>query len=94
MISFQMTVSHQPDTVILHRLHGCSVIRGESHEAVLSDAMVRRQRAKSLKFRGCEQGVALLLQRPFSSAVNAHYSQLLIITCQAGGSSRICDNTT
>lgn len=60
----------------------------------MSDTMVGRQGAKSLKFRGSKEGVTLLLQRSFSSAVNAHYSKLLIITAQAGGSSRFCGNTT
>lgn len=82
MISFQLAVS-----VILHPSHRGSVTgtSGEIQETVMGDVVVGRQRAKSLEFRGSEEGVALILQRPFPSSVNTHDSQVLIITCQAGG---------
>lgn len=81
MILFQLAVS-----VILHSSHRGSVIgtSGEILETVMNDVMVRRQRAKSLEFRDSEEGVSLLLQRPFPSSMNTHDSQLLIITSQAG----------
>lgn len=83
MISLQLAVSHQSNAVILHRSHWSSVAgtSGESEETVVGDAVVWRQGAESLKLRGSEEGVTLVLQRPFSSAVNTHNSQLLIITC-------------
>lgn len=92
VISFQLAVSEQPHTVILHCSAWCSVNGGEIHNTVVSDTVVRRQRAKSLQFRGSEEGVRFLLKRPLSSAVDTHYSQLLVIACQAG-TSRLCGNT-
>lgn len=87
VISLQLAVSCQSNTVILHPSHRGSVIGtgGESQEAVMGDVAVRRQRAESLELRGGEEAVARLLQRPFPSSVNTHDSQLLMITCQAGG---------
>lgn len=87
MISFQLTVSCHANTVILHPSHWrfVSGTSGEIQETVMGDVVVGRQRAKSLEFRGSEEGVAHLLQRAFPSSMNAHNSQFLIITGQAGG---------
>lgn len=87
VISLQLAVSCQSNTVVLHPSHRGSVIGtgGKRQEAVMGDGVVRRQRAESLEFRGGEEAVACLLQRPFPSSVNTHDSQLLVITCQAGG---------
>lgn len=51
----------------------------------MGDVVVRRQRAKSLEFRGSKEGVAHILQRAFPTSMNTHDPQSLIITCQAGG---------
>lgn len=83
MISFYLAVACQ--AVILNHGHWCFVISssGKSQETVRAD--VFRQRAQSLEFRSREESVALLPQRPLSSAVNTHNPQPFIIICQARG---------
>lgn len=79
----QLGVSHQSHSALLHPPHRDSVAgtRGEVHQAVVGDLVVRGQRAQSLQLGGREEDVAVLLQRPFSTSMNAHDPQLVM----AGG---------
>lgn len=64
----------------MNQSHWWSVIcsSSEIQETVRSDIVVR-QRAKNLKLRCREEGVTLLLQRHFCSAVDTYDPQLSII---------------
>lgn len=78
MISLQLTVSCRTNIVILRTPH-LSAVR-QTQGTLIGNAVVRRQRAESLKLT--EEGVAHILQGAFPSPVNTHYPKLLIVACQ------------
>lgn len=83
-----LTVSYHFITLILSGLHhgnSVSSTSGEIQEAVMGDIVVRRQRAKVLKFRGREEAVFHILQRAFPSPMDAQNSQLFASVRWTGG---------
>lgn len=75
-----LDVSHHFSTVFLHRSYRYTAVRTtrEIKNRIRRDAVVR-QNAQSLKFRGREEDVTVLLQRCLSYAVNIYDPQLLVI---------------
>lgn len=55
----------------------------------MAASVIERQRSEGLDFRGSEQGVALLLLRPFSLAVDTHNLELITFTSNAECYSRL-----
>lgn len=83
-----MTVSHHFITLILPRprhWHPVCSTSGKIQETVMGDIVVRRQRAKVLKFRGSEETIVHILQRAFPSSMDTQNSQLFTSVCWTGG---------
>lgn len=85
---FQLTVSHQFNTLVLLRSchwHSVSGGLGEIKETIVGDAVFGRQGAKVLKFGGSEEAILHVLQRAFPSSVDAQNPQLVAsIRCTGG----------